>query len=161
MPCSFGSKLTGISSDEVSHVEDLFGPQNVANKNHAHFGVYGFSYQLLGHIAAIATAGEPIGDTAYSADALLARHWISVLLVVVASAAVAAVALLLTGDKLISVWASAALLAVPVFLGHGMFNPKDIPVACGYTLVTLGCVMWLQRSRVPDVFRPWIFWMVV
>lgn len=158
---AFGSQVTGISSDEVAHVEDLFGPQNVANRDHFHFGVYGVSYQLMSHFAAVAVAGEPLGDTSYSADALLARHWVSVVLVITTAAAVAGMVFLLTSDKLIAAWGATALLAVPVFLGHGMFNPKDIPVACGYSLVTSGCVLWLKRLVPNHASQTWTDWVVV
>lgn len=158
---AFGSQVTGISYDEVAHVEDLFGPQNVANRDHFHFGVYGVSYQLMSHFAAVAVAGEPLGDTTYSVDALLARHWVSVVLVITTAAAVAGMVLLLTGDKLIAAWGATTLLAVPVFLGHGMFNPKDIPVACGYSLVTSGCVLWLKRLVSNRASQTWTAWTVV
>lgn len=140
----WGSQETGVSWDETAHVDDLFGNQNAANKSHPHFGVYGVSFQLIGHAFAVGLGAETVGDTQHSAQAYLSRHLASVTLTVFTALCVALMTFLITKRAFLGAWAGVALLSVPVFLGHGMFNPKDIPVAAGYTSVTLFCVSWLK-----------------
>jgi hypothetical protein len=45
-----------------------------------------------------------------------------------------------------AVVSAAVLVATPLWTGHGMFNTTDIPVAAGYTLVTLGVVLLVRAQ---------------
>ncbi|MCB1127993.1 MAG: hypothetical protein KDM81_15975, partial [Verrucomicrobiae bacterium] len=48
-----------------------------------------------------------------------------------------------------ALWSAAALLCIPLWLGMGFFNIKDVPVATGYTLVTTGLVIGVASDRRP------------
>ena len=42
--------------------------------------------------------------------------------------------------------AAAVLMAVPMWTGHMMFNVKDVPVATGHTLCTLGLLLFVRDA---------------
>ncbi|MGD9956539.1 MAG: hypothetical protein AB7V23_10770, partial [Candidatus Nanopelagicales bacterium] len=66
----------------------------------------------------------------------------------VGMAAVACIVRLLLRSWRWALVSAAVLSAIPTWLGHGMFNIKDTPVAAGYTIATLGLVA-LSRPSLP------------
>ena len=145
-----GSQRTGISWDETFHINDFLGPDNVEGLDSAPLGLYGHSFQLLGFLISSISTGESLDSVSYTVDSLYARHLASATLTIICGAAVARMVWQLRRSAFLSLWAATTLMAVPVFSGHGMFNPKDIPVAAGYTLVTAGCLSALVRVFLPS-----------
>ncbi|MGH2956309.1 MAG: hypothetical protein ACRDL6_04865 [Solirubrobacterales bacterium] len=108
--------------------------------------VYGPAYGALAHGANVVAGNESLGEVSHSADAYDVRHLTVAALALLTVAAVGAAVWRLSGSRLFALWAAAGLLAVPVWTGHGFFNPKDIPAACGYVLVTVALILALSES---------------
>lgn len=140
MSMAIGSQLIGIANDEYIHMLDLGDWRWASTPGNKHFGVYGLSFQLLSHSTAVVTGIESLGVVGFTEQSFMHRHLLVTLLAVLAAVTVGVIVWFITRQIIWAVWGSAALLAIPVFAGQGMFNPKDIPVACGYTLVTAGLV---------------------
>ena len=109
--------------------------------------IYGNAFQWMAHLANVARGNEAWGVVTLSAESYAVRHLVLVLLFVMTLLAVAAITYIITTSGLVSLVTAALLAAIPVFTGHAIHNPKDIPVACGYTLLTLGCVSALGGTR--------------
>jgi hypothetical protein len=108
--------------------------------------VYGPVGELVAHLFTTLVGLESWGDPTTSASAYAGRH---IAIGLMALAGVAAVGL--TVRVVLRSWGwsvvGAALLAVtPLWVGHGMFNIKDIPVAAGYSIATLGLVALARRD---------------
>ena len=106
--------------------------------------VYGPVGELIPHLVNVILGNETLHTVSSTASAFAGRH-IGTALFAVAGVAAAG----LTIRVLTRSWAwallGATLLAVtPLWLGHGMFNIKDTPVASGYTIATLGLVCLTQ-----------------
>ena len=108
--------------------------------------VYGPATAALSHVANVLVQNEPWDDVASSHGSYQARHVVVALLAALAVAAVGAAAWLLTRSRVLGLWTAAALLCVPRFTGHAFFNPKDIPAASGYTLLTVGLLFALLQE---------------
>lgn len=105
--------------------------------------VYGPVTTLFLHVLNVVAGQESWGHVSASADAYVVRHLGVVFLGLLAVAATAAMARLVSGSWRWGVLAAATLGSLPMWTGHAMFNVKDVPVATGYTLVTLGSMLWL------------------
>ena len=110
--------------------------------------VYGPVTGAIGHAANVLVGNEGLRDVASSASSYHVRHLVVALMGALAVAAVGAAVWLLTRSSALGLWGAAAMLAVPRFTGHAFFNPKDIPAASGYTLVTVGLLFALLEA--PD-----------
>lgn len=139
-----GSVKSGVSVDEQVHTSDLHGEQFAANPDHWHFGVYGVSFQILANTTNTVFGNEDFLRPELDSDSYFVRHLVVVFLGLLTTATVALVVWLITTQKTLALWAAVAVLSFPVFAGHSFFNPKDIPVALGYTLVTCACVAYLR-----------------
>jgi hypothetical protein len=102
--------------------------------------VYGPIAALVAHGSAVLLGMEGLTEVSWTGEAYAARHIAIALFSVLGMAAVAAIVRLLTGSWRWAVLGAAVLSAIPTYIGHGMFNIKDAPVATGYSLVTLGVV---------------------
>jgi hypothetical protein len=109
--------------------------------------VYGPAFSALAHLANVAVGIEGMGELAESADAYAVRHVVIALLALATVVCVAIAVWTLTRDRIAAVWSGAALLAIPAWTGHAMFAIKDVPVAFGYTCVTVGLVVALASIR--------------
>jgi hypothetical protein len=107
--------------------------------------VYGPAFAFLGHVANVLVGNEPLGEVSNAAGAYATRHVVVALTALLAVAAVGAACRRLSGSWRVGVWAAAALVAIPRWSGHGFFNPKDIPMASGYTLLTAALVFALYE----------------
>jgi hypothetical protein len=103
--------------------------------------VYGPAFAVLGHGANVLVGNEEPGEVSRSSAAYRVRHLVVALLAALSAAAVGVAVWRLVGSARFGLWAAAGLLAVPLWTGHGFFNPKDVPVAAGYTLVTAGLLL--------------------
>ncbi len=164
-----GAWVIGVTADEPTHLmrfQNLLDSGWYAESGELTDGVltsssrkvfvYAPVVAWLGHIAAVVAGIEEPGRViAQVADysGIVAtpeqygvRHLVVAALAVVGMGAVAGITRLVVGSWRWGILAAAALSAVPMWTGHGMFNGKDVPVAVGCTLVTLGCVALAQRA---------------
>ncbi|UDY24800.1 hypothetical protein [Nocardioides sp. Kera G14] len=152
-----GAWRTGISWDESYHVmrlrnllehgwylldQDLDGDRPGDWESQKY--VYGPVAALLLHAWTVLWGGESWGAVSASSHAYALRHVGVALIGLVGVGATAGVTRALTRRWDQALLAAAVLVSVPTWTGHSMFNVKDVPVATGYTLVTLGCVLLLS-----------------
>jgi hypothetical protein len=158
---SFAGAVTiGVSTDEPAHVERL--------NNYLDHGYYGKDFQLdshgnaisnlvyvygpattmLMHEANVVMGNEHFTDAERDRGVYTGRHLVIAAIAALGLLAVAGLGWLLLGDWRWGVMAAGILAAVPMWTGHSMFNPKDVSVAVGHTLVTLGLVaLTAARAR--------------
>lgn len=103
--------------------------------------VYAPVASLLIHLSAAISGNEPWGGFSTSPEAFAARHVMTALIALVGIAAAGAIAWLITRSWRWGLVAAALLASTPMWIGHGMFNVKDLPVGTGYTVATLGFVL--------------------
>jgi hypothetical protein len=108
--------------------------------------VYGAAFAALAHLANVALGNESMGEVSLSGDAYAVRHMVVALFGLATVLCVGSAVWTLTRNGIAAVWSCAALVAIPVWAGHAMFNIKDIPVAAGFTFVTVGLVLALSRT---------------
>lgn len=147
-----GAWRTGIGWDETYHVErmdnylsdgwyvldrDLNGAGPTAPGRTTY--VYGPVTMILLHAWSTVWGVDDSGSVATTTSAYAVRHLGVLLIGLIGMAAAAATARRLLGAGW-GVVAAGVLGAVPLWTGHLMFNLKDVPVATGCTLLTLGLV---------------------
>jgi hypothetical protein len=154
-----GATRTGISTDEPIHVMrlrnyfdagwyaldwDFTGPGPGSDGTNTY--VYGPVAMLLLHAWSIVWGVDGWQDVSTSAHAYRVRHLGVVVIGLVGVAAAAAVGRLLLRYWRWGLVAAAVLVAVPMWTGHMMFNVKDVPVATGHTLCTLGLLLFVRDA---------------
>lgn len=152
-----GALRTGITTDEPIHVMRLRnffetgwyaldwdyrgdGPGSEGTNTF----VYGPVAMLLLHGWSALCGAESWGEVSASAHAYDVRHLGVVLIGLVGLAAVVAIGRVVLRQWRWGLVAAAVLAAIPMWTGHQMFNVKDVPVATGSTLVTLGLLVYLR-----------------
>lgn len=154
-----GAQATGITTDEPAQADRLTswiatgwylpaseledGEPKPGEKTLSSPYVYGPAFSLLAHAANIALGNEGRGEVARTRTAYRVRHLVVALLALLAVLAAGVAVWSLTRSRRFGLWAAAALLAVPAWMGQGFFNLKDIPAGAGYTLVTVGLILAL------------------
>lgn len=160
-----GALSTGVTTDEpaqlertVSWLENGWFVQGQflvdgaprALHGHASPYVYGPAFAAGAHLANVVAGNEGFGEVSESLGAYQVRHLASALLAALGIGAVGAAVWMLARSRRFALFAAAGLVAVPVWMGHGYFNPKDIPAAAGYTLLTLGLIIAvIERADAP------------
>lgn len=115
--------------------------------------VYAPVTMLLLHLLC-AIVGVEGWDTVSSTPAAYDVRHLGVLLIgLVGTWAAATITRILLGSWRWALVTAAALLALPMWTGHLMFNIKDVPVATGYTLVTLAAVTMVAPVRGQRLLR--------
>jgi len=158
-----GAQDVGITTDEPAHTERLASwmqtgwylpaPELRDGEPDSRKGVlsspfvYGPAFSLTAHTANIAVGNEGRGQIAFTRAGWTVRHLTVAALALIAALAVGAATWVLTGSWRFGLWAAAALLAIPAWMGQGFFNPKDVPAAAGYTLVTVALLLALWRPQ--------------
>jgi hypothetical protein len=155
-----GAGQTGVSVDESGHVDrleafiedDLYvrGPELrglKAGEIPPNAYVYGPGTARVMHVINEVAGNETAGEPSKSADAFVVRHYVVAAMSVVAVLAVFGLAWLMLGSWRWGVVGAATLVAVPMWTGHAMFNPKDTPVAVGYTLMTCAIAGLVAGAR--------------
>ena len=89
-------------------------------------------------------------SVASTASAYAGRHVASGLMALVGVGAVVMIIRLTVRSWPWALFAGAVLGSLPLWVGHGMFNIKDTPVASGYTLATAGIVALATLSNAPS-----------
>jgi hypothetical protein len=152
-----GAFRTGITTDEPIHVMRLrnyfdtgwyaldwdYGGAGPGADGTNTF-VYGPVTMLLLHAWSVLCGVEGWNEVATSPHAYDVRHLGVVFIGLVSVGAVAVIGRLILEHWRWGLVAAAALASIPMWTGHAMFNVKDVPVATGYTLVTLGLMCFLR-----------------
>jgi hypothetical protein len=155
-----GALRTGITTDEPIHVMRL--------RNYFDNGWYALDWDyrgdgpggdgtntfvyapvtmLLLHAWSVLWGSEGWHDVATTPHAYDVRHLGVVVIGLVGVAAVAAIGRVVLRHWRWGLVAAAALAAIPMWTGHEMFNVKDVPVATGHTLATLGLLLFVRKER--------------
>jgi hypothetical protein len=147
-----GALTTGVSTDEPAHVERLnnyldhgyYGKDFQIDENGNAISnlvyVYGPATTMLMHEANVVMGNEHFTNVERDRGVYTGRHLVIASIASIGLLAVFALGWLLLGDWRWGVVAAGVLSAVPMWTGHSMFNPKDVSVAVGHTLVTLALV---------------------
>ncbi len=153
-----GALQTGVSTDEPIHVMRLnnffdtgwyaldwdYGGAGPGGE-HTNTYVYGPVTMLVLHAWSVLWGVEGWQDVATTSLAYDVRHLGVVVIGLVGVVAVAAIGRVLLRSWRWGAVAAAVLAATPLWTGHEMFNVKDIPVATGHTLVTLGLLVYVRK----------------
>ncbi len=148
-----GAVVVGISWDERLQLE--------MTGNWKKYGTFqltqieGFAYgpvaAAYSHAIAVLLGAEVLGVASFSVEAYAARHISVAILATIGAFAVGAIVWLVSRSMNASLLGSVLVMSIPMWVGHGMFNPKDIAVATGYTLITAGAASiifaTLERTR--------------
>jgi hypothetical protein len=159
-----GAFHTGITTDEPIHVMRLrnyfdtgwyaldwdYGGSGPGGEGTNTF-VYAPVTMLLLHAWSVLWGVEGWHQVATTPHAYDVRHLGVVVIGLIGLAAVAAIGRVILRSWRWGLVAAAALATMPMWTGHEMFNVKDVPVATGYTLVTLGlaCFVRTEPARLP------------
>jgi hypothetical protein len=103
--------------------------------------VHGPIGPAIGQVQSIFFGNDAGSFVAPDADSYQVRHVATALLTVVGILSVAAIAKVTFGSWRWALIGSVGLASIPLFVGYGMFNNQDIPVAVGFVLVTLALVL--------------------
>lgn len=161
-----GGIVGGVTLDEPAHVHRLEGFLEhgwYVSKNHVSDGkvtqeggyVYAPTVALVGHAMNVVTGIEEWDTVSETPAAYVVRHLALAGFGLLGLIAVAATVRLLTWSWRWGVLAAATLSSIPVYMGHAMFNIKDLPVAAGYAAVTLGAVA-LTRPMITQPRMRWL-----
>lgn len=160
--CFAGAISVGITTDEPTHVSRTqewishgwYVPTTfLADGEPAAFPqatpyIYGPAFSAPAHAVNVVVGNESADAVSGSKDAYAVRHLLVALIGAATSVAVGLAVWVLTASRRFALWAAAALLAIPIWLGMSFFNMKDVPTAAGYTFFTVGLVLALGRD--PD-----------
>jgi hypothetical protein len=128
--------------------------------------VYAPATMLLLHGLGVVTGVEDPGAASAAAHAYAVRHLGIGLISLIGLLAVFGTARLLFRRWDWAVVSAGVLAALPMWTGHSMFNLKDVPVATGYSLATLGLAViargaqgrdWRLRAAGPVALASGIF----
>jgi hypothetical protein len=155
----------GVTTDEPIHVDRLqhwfdqgwYAPSDQLvdgepDGSLSGLYVYGPVAALVAHIVSVLLGTETWGAVSGAPEAYATRHIAVALFSILGVVAVAAIVRLLLRSWRWALVSAAVLTAIPTWIGHGMFNIKDTPVAAGYTVATLGLVA-LSRPTVASSRR--------
>lgn len=109
--------------------------------------VYAPVAALLLHVLNVVVGNEAWSEVSTSTDAYVVRHLGVAFLAVCTLGATAVATRLVSASWRWALVACAVLVALPMWSGHAMFNVKDVPVAAGYTFVTLACMLLAVGER--------------
>ena len=154
-----GALRTGVTTDEPIHVMRLrnyfdtgwyaldwdysrAGPGGDGTNTY----VYAPATMLLLHGWSVLWGVEGWHDVATTSRAYDVRHLGIVVIGLVGVLAVAVIGRVVLQSWRWGLVAAAVLAATPLWTGHEMFNVKDIPVATGHTLVTLGLLLHVRTA---------------
>jgi hypothetical protein len=107
--------------------------------------VYGPVTMWLLHGLGVIAGVESPGGISATATAYAVRHLGIGAIGVAGTLAVSGLCRLITGSWGWALYGAAICLATPAWTGHSMMNPKDVSVATGYTIFTLG-LAWIART---------------
>ena len=134
----------GISVDEPLHFDMLvrFGARFELSQDYT----FGPIPWVAGHLVNVAFGFEAFGHPNESAEAYYGRHLSVAIFGVIGALGVSAIVWLKTRGILWPSIGFALMLSFPLWLGHSMFNPKDIPNAAGFVVFVLGILLLGERQ---------------
>ena len=138
----WGAWASGATIDEplhVGHLTNYFASRNYSSS------AYGPATSLLGHSLNVVLGFEQWGQVSSTAEAYAGRHLVIALLGIMGLVSVGLVGRVLFDSWRWGVVTSSLLAAIPMWVGHSMFNIKDVPLATGFTMVTAGLVLLLSH----------------
>ncbi len=103
--------------------------------------VHGPIGPAIGQLQSILFGNDAGSFVAPDADSYQVRHVATALLTIVGILSAGAIAKVIFGSWRWALIGSVGLASIPLFVGYGMFNNQDIPVAVGFVLVTLALVV--------------------
>ncbi|MDR7253782.1 hypothetical protein J2X46_002772 [Nocardioides sp. BE266] len=109
--------------------------------------VYAPVAALFLHVLNVVVGNEAWSEVSTSTGAYVVRHLGVAFLAACTLGATAVVTRLVSASWRWAVVACAVVAALPMWSGHAMFNVKDVPVAAGYTFVTLACMLLVVGER--------------
>lgn len=109
--------------------------------------VYGPAFSIFAHTANSILGNEAWDAVSFGEASVTGRHLSSAFFALLAALLAGLATGFATGSRLIGLWTAACVLAIPIWTGMGFFNPKDTPVAAGYTCLTAALVMALRPGR--------------
>jgi hypothetical protein len=112
--------------------------------------VYAPATMLILHGLGVATGVEEPEAASASADAYAVRHLGIGLISLLGILAIAGTARLLFRRWHWALVAAGVLAVFPMWAGHSMFNIKDVPVATGFSLATLGLSLIAREAEGSD-----------
>ena len=162
-----GGQLGGITWDENVHgvfLQTYFdhgwnvSPEGIVNglpdpQKIWGIYVYGPVAGLLAHSLDVVTGAEQWGQLASTATAYAGRHVASGIFALIGVGAVALTIRLIVRSWRWALLGATLLGSLPLWVGHGMFNIKDTPVAAGYALATAGIVALATPGATPSTRR--------
>lgn len=138
----WGAWTTGATIDEplhVGHLTNYFASGNYSSS------AYGPATSLLGHSLNVVLGFEQWGQVSSTAEAYAGRHLAIALLGITGLVSVGLVGRVLFDSWRWGVVTASLLAAIPLWVGHSMFNIKDVPLATGFTMVTAGLALLLSH----------------
>ena len=137
-----GAIATGVTIDEGYHVGHL---QNYLDGGNYSSASYGPAAALVGHAVNIALGNEILGTVSSDPAAFTGRHLGVALTGILAILAVGVATGVLLRSWTWGFVGAAVLASIPLWVGHSMFNIKDIPAGSGYALFTAGLVIAVSQ----------------
>ncbi|MDA8777185.1 hypothetical protein N9M74_00900 [Pontimonas sp.] len=143
-----GAVSSGVTIDEPLHVQHLssFFGSGVYSSS-----AYGPATALFAHTLNVAAGSEQLWTVSMSADAYVVRHLAVAILGVMTAVSVALIARVALGHWGWALVSVGLLLSFPLWVGHSMFNIKDVPLAAGFTMFTAGLALLTSQLT-----RRWI-----
>ena len=108
--------------------------------------VYGPVGELFAHAVAVLAGQETLASVSFESGAYAARHVGVAILALLGAAAAGLTVRIVTRSWAFGVTGVTLLMVTPLWVGQGMFNVKDIPVASGMAVATLGIVLLLSDA---------------
>lgn len=143
-----GSWQTGITIDEgyhVGHLQNFLDGRNYSSQS------YGPVAALVGHTTNVVLGNEIWGVVSSSPEAFAGRHLGMALLGVLAVCAVGLTVGVMTGSWTWGLVGAALIASLPLWVGHSMFNIKDVPAGAGYALFTAGLAVLIVARFSPPL----------
>ena len=139
-----GATLVGPTIDEGLHLDHLRSFLAGGQYSNA---AYGPVPSLFGHILNVTVGNESPGDPSAEIEAFVVRHLSVSVLATVGIGGAYLSARLLFASRRLGLWAALVLSTIPLWVGHGMFNLKDIPAASGFSLLIAAIVGFMVSPR--------------
>lgn len=133
-----GSLQTGITIDEgyhVGHLQNFLDGRNYSSES------YGPAAALIGHSVNVLLGNEVWGLVSSTPEAFSGRHLGMALLGTLAVAAVGLSVGVMVGSWTWGLVGAALVASLPLWVGHSMFNIKDVPAGSGYALFSAGLIV--------------------
>lgn len=108
--------------------------------------VYAPVASLIAHGFAVMTGSETWTGFSEAPSAYAARHLGTAFIAFLGIVAVGATVRLITRSWRWALLGAGILASTPMWIGHGMFNVKDLPVGAGYAIATTGFVAILRKD---------------